>query len=70
MLDKRVINFWKIQKSITALEIKPCKPDLDFSLLKIIKDSPYSIGKRNIAQYLEEAYFNISEVALKKSFLE
>jgi hypothetical protein len=70
MLDKRVINFWKIQKSITDLGIKPYKPEIDSSLLKIIKDSPYTIGKKNIAQYLDEAYFNISEAALKKSFSE
>ncbi|OED34750.1 hypothetical protein AB834_06095 [PVC group bacterium (ex Bugula neritina AB1)] len=63
--EKDFDKFWTIGESVDAVKIKLRRPrNVDF-LLKILKETPYNIGKRNMIQYLEEAYFNISDVAFK-----
>lgn len=67
---KEVEQFWNLNSPMRELGIKPKRADAPGAILKILNDSPYTIGKRNLVQYLDEMYAKISEAALKKSFSE
>ncbi len=66
-LEEHIHQFWKLRSSLQAIQIKPRKPEAPSALIQVLKDAPYRIGKRNISQHLEEAYFKVSEAAIKKS---
>ena len=66
-LEECLDCFWQKGKELDLLEINPKSPQVENAVLKILGESPISIGRANLAFLLTKAYEIAGRAALKKA---
>jgi uncharacterized Zn finger protein len=66
-LEESLDSFWLGGSWIETFEANPREPEVENAVLKRLGDSPFSIGKMNLASLLSEAYRIASRAALEAS---
>ena len=64
-LEESLDSFWQGGGGIGTFEVNPRGPEVENAVLKRLGDSPFFVGKTNLATILSKAYGIASRAALK-----
>lgn len=66
-LEECLDSFWQAGDALDSFVVKPKRPEMAHPILKRLGDSPFFVGKDNLATLLEAAYDAASLAALQKA---
>jgi len=66
-LEKALDSFWKGGSEVCSFEVRPRKPEVENAVLKRLGDSPFAVGRSNLAELLSKAYLIASKAALERA---
>jgi uncharacterized Zn finger protein len=66
-LEEFLDCFWQKGSELDLLEINPRGPSVEYAILKILGDAPFSIGRDNLAGLLKQAYEKAGKAALQRA---
>jgi len=66
-LEECIDSFWRPGEGLNDFSVNFTGSGVEGAVLKILGAAPFSVGKRNVSEYLERAYRVASSDALKKA---
>lgn len=69
-LEECLDSYWQKGSELDLLEVNPTGPEVENAVLKRLGDTPFSIGKVNLASLLYEAYGIAGRAALQRAYGE
>jgi len=69
-LEECLNSYWQKGSELDLLEVNPTEPEVDNAVLKRLGDTPFSIGKVNLATLLSKAYGIAGRAALQRAYEE
>jgi len=66
-LEECLDTFWLAGDKLDTLELNPTGPKVENAVIKMLGESPFLIGKTNMATLLSKAYGIASRAALQKA---
>jgi uncharacterized Zn finger protein len=66
-LEESIDTFWQGCCGPSSFEVNPRRPEVEGAVLKRLGDSPFCIGKDNLASLLAKAYEIVSRAAIEKA---
>jgi uncharacterized Zn finger protein len=69
-LEKCLDRYWRKGSDLDLLEVNPTEPEVENAVMKRLGDTPFSIGKVNLATLLSKAYGIAGQAALRRAYGE
>jgi len=69
-LEECLDSFWHVGDALDSFSVNPARPEVENAILKMLGDTPFSVGKVNLTSLLSKAYEVSSSAALQKASLE
>ncbi len=66
-LEECLDTFWEAGEALDSFSVDPTPPELENAILKRLGDSPFTVGRQNIASLLAKAYSVVGKAALQKA---
>ncbi len=66
-LEECIDSFWKVGEGLNDFSVDFSGTGVEGAVLKILGNSPFSIGRKNVSDYLEKAYEAAARDALKRA---
>ena len=68
-LDACMDHFWDAG-DLDSFEVNPAPPEVEHPILKVLGESPFMVGKKNLGSLLEKAYEVASHAGMKRALGE